>query len=111
MGNNKQGLQLLIEKIGDVKQVDSPTLGVTLKAIEFIETQNDDELWDDLIDYSMKHPKFVSDLLEHIGAYVDPVLFGDCISMTYLGEINRKNSWRNGNSRTKRKACKNYLRL
>lgn len=56
MGNNKQGLLLLIEKIGDVKQ-----------AIEFIETQNDEELWDDLIDYSMKHPKFVSDLLEHIG--------------------------------------------
>jgi len=62
MGNNKQGLQLLIEKIGDVKQ-----------AIEFIEGQNDEELWDDLIDYSMKNPQFVSGLLEHIGAYVDPI--------------------------------------
>eukprot|EP01114_Cavostelium_apophysatum_P004970 TRINITY_DN1546_c0_g1_i1.p1 TRINITY_DN1546_c0_g1~~TRINITY_DN1546_c0_g1_i1.p1 ORF type:complete len:976 (-),score=258.51 TRINITY_DN1546_c0_g1_i1:28-2796(-) len=62
MGNNKQGLLLLIEKIGDVKQ-----------AIDFIETQNDDELWDDLIDYSMKNAHFVSSLLEHIGAYVDPV--------------------------------------
>jgi hypothetical protein len=44
-----------------------------LKAINFIEAQNDDDLWEDLIDYSMKNPVFVSDLLEHIGAYVDPV--------------------------------------
>lgn len=43
------------------------------QAIEFIEPQNDDELWEDLIDYSMKNPRFVSGLLEHIGAYVDPV--------------------------------------
>eukprot|EP01117_Protostelium_nocturnum_P020637 TRINITY_DN938_c0_g2_i1.p1 TRINITY_DN938_c0_g2~~TRINITY_DN938_c0_g2_i1.p1 ORF type:complete len:911 (-),score=318.10 TRINITY_DN938_c0_g2_i1:20-2752(-) len=62
MGNTKAGLKLLIEKIADVK-----------KAIEFIEPQNDEELWDNLIDYSMKNPKFVSGLLEHIGAYVDPI--------------------------------------
>ncbi|PRP85869.1 vacuolar protein sorting-associated protein [Planoprotostelium fungivorum] len=62
MGRVKQALQLLIERIGDVKT-----------AIEFIDTQNDDELWEDLIDYSMKNPKFVSGLLEHIGAYIDPV--------------------------------------
>ncbi|PRP83024.1 RING zinc finger-containing protein [Planoprotostelium fungivorum] len=62
MGKVKQALQLLIENIADVK-----------KAIEFIEPQNDDELWEDLIDYSMKNPRFVSGLLEHIGAYVDPV--------------------------------------
>jgi hypothetical protein len=43
------------------------------QAIDFIETQNDQDLWEDLIDYSMKHPKFVSGLLEHIGAYVDPL--------------------------------------
>jgi len=40
MGNNKQGLKLLIDKIGDVKQ-----------AIDYIESVNDDELWEDLIDY------------------------------------------------------------
>jgi hypothetical protein len=62
MGNTKQGLRLLIEKIGDVKE-----------AIDFIESQNDEDLWEDLIDYSMKNPKFVSGLLEHIGAYVDPI--------------------------------------
>jgi len=62
MGNNKKGLKLLIDHIGDVKQ-----------AIDFIETQNDQDLWEDLIDYSMQRPKFVSDLLEHIGAYVDPL--------------------------------------
>lgn len=62
MGNAKSGLQLLIDKIGDVTE-----------AISFIEEQNDSELWDDLIDYAMTSPKFVSDLLEHIGAYVDPL--------------------------------------
>eukprot|EP01119_Soliformovum_irregulare_P019120 TRINITY_DN5998_c0_g1_i1.p1 TRINITY_DN5998_c0_g1~~TRINITY_DN5998_c0_g1_i1.p1 ORF type:complete len:882 (+),score=254.78 TRINITY_DN5998_c0_g1_i1:60-2705(+) len=62
MGNTKQGLQLLIEKIGDVRE-----------AIEFIESQNDQDLWEDLIDYSMKNPKFVSALLEEIGAHVDPI--------------------------------------
>jgi hypothetical protein len=44
-----------------------------VQAIDFIETQNDEELWEDLIDYSMKNPKFISSLLEHIGAYVDPI--------------------------------------
>jgi len=62
MGSNKQALQLLIEKIADVKE-----------AIDFIEAQKDEELWEDLISYSMKNAKFVSSLLEHIGAYVDPV--------------------------------------
>jgi hypothetical protein len=62
MGNTKQGLQLLIDKMEDVKV-----------AIEFVEEQHDAELWEDLIDMSMKNPKFVSGLLEHIGAYVDPI--------------------------------------
>jgi len=62
MGNTKQALSLVIEKIGDVKE-----------AIKFIETHNDDELWEDLIEYSMKNPKFVSGLLENIGGHVDPI--------------------------------------
>jgi vacuolar protein sorting-associated protein 41 len=62
MGNAKNGLQLLIEKIGEVRE-----------AISFIEEQNDSELWEDLIEYAMTSPKFVSDLLEHIGAYIDPL--------------------------------------
>jgi len=65
MGNAKQGLQLLIEKMGDVKQ-----------AIEFIESQNDQDLWEDLIESSMKNADFISSLLEHIGgasSYVDPI--------------------------------------
>jgi tetratricopeptide (TPR) repeat protein len=57
MGNTRDALDLLIEKIGDVKQ-----------AIEFVQEQRDEELWEDLIAHSMRNPKFVSGLLEHIGA-------------------------------------------
>jgi len=62
MGNNRQALALIIEKIGDVKE-----------AIEFVQTKNDDELWEDLIAHSMTNPTFVSGLLENIGGHVDPI--------------------------------------
>ncbi|ELR10906.1 7fold repeat in clathrin and VPS proteins repeat-containing protein [Acanthamoeba castellanii str. Neff] len=58
MGNTKDALDLIIQKIGDVKQ-----------AIEFVQEQRDEELWGDLITQSMRNPKFVSGLLEHIGAF------------------------------------------
>lgn len=62
MGNTKQALALIIEKIGDVKE-----------AIDFINNHNDKELWEDLINHAMKSPTFVSGLLEHIGGHVDPI--------------------------------------
>jgi hypothetical protein len=62
MGNTKQALALIIEKIGDVKE-----------AIDFINNHNDKELWEDLINHAMKSPSFVSGLLEHIGGHVDPI--------------------------------------
>lgn len=43
------------------------------QAIEFVTEQNDDALWDDLIEHSMQNAQFVSGLLEHIGAHVDPL--------------------------------------
>ena len=45
MGNNKEALSLIIEKLRDVNQ-----------AIEFAKEQNDEELWEDLIEYSMDKP-------------------------------------------------------
>lgn len=74
MGNTKQGLQLLIEKIGDVKAVSQKRILlyfclITLsfiskkKAIEFVESHNDDDLWEDLINHSIHDPQFISKLL------------------------------------------------
>jgi len=62
MGNNKLALALLIEKVGDVKE-----------AIDFVQSKNDDELWEDLIAHSMTNANFVSGLLENIGGHVDPI--------------------------------------
>jgi len=82
MGNNKQALSLLIEKVGDVKEVCwnfnshdlfEGFLTMGLQAIEFVQSQNDDELWESLITHSLNNPAFVSGLLENIGAHVDPI--------------------------------------
>ncbi|KAJ3024132.1 UNVERIFIED_CONTAM: Vacuolar protein sorting-associated protein 41 [Siphonaria sp. JEL0065] len=62
MGNNRKALVLVIERLGDVKQ-----------AIDFAKEQNDDELWDDLIKYSMDKPPFIIGLLENLGSHVDPI--------------------------------------
>lgn len=35
--------------------------------------QNDSELWDDLISYSMDKPVFIRTLLQHVGSHVDPI--------------------------------------
>eukprot|EP01091_Cochliopodium_minus_P012545 TRINITY_DN3820_c0_g1_i1.p1 TRINITY_DN3820_c0_g1~~TRINITY_DN3820_c0_g1_i1.p1 ORF type:complete len:888 (-),score=239.42 TRINITY_DN3820_c0_g1_i1:117-2780(-) len=63
MGNTTFALNLIIEKIRDVK-----------KAIEFAETHHDDKLWEQLIDQSLKNPHFIGGLLENIGTHIDPIL-------------------------------------
>jgi len=62
MGNNKEALNLIISRLGDVK-----------RAIEFAQQQNDPDLWEDLINYSMDKPKFIVGLLENVGSYIDPI--------------------------------------
>jgi len=62
MGNNKQALHLIIDKIKDIKQ-----------AIEFAKQQNDVDLWEDLIANSINNAEFISGLLENIGTHVDPI--------------------------------------
>ncbi|XP_078376476.1 vacuolar protein sorting-associated protein 41 homolog isoform X2 [Oculina patagonica] len=62
MGNNKQALQLIIQDENDVE-----------KAIEFAKEQDDEELWDDLINYSLDKPEFITGLLQNIGTHVDPI--------------------------------------
>ncbi|KAF8638098.1 hypothetical protein AX17_002459 [Amanita inopinata Kibby_2008] len=62
MGNNKQALTLIIERLGDV-----------YRAIEFAKEQNDDDLWEDLLRYSETRPTFIRGLLENVGVEISPI--------------------------------------
>lgn len=55
-GQNKRALYLIIDKLQDVAQ-----------AIAFAKQQDEKDLWDDLISYSMDKPDFVRGLLENVG--------------------------------------------
>ncbi len=61
-GETKRALFLIIDKLGDVSQ-----------AIAFAKSQDDVDLWDDLLNYSMNKPRFIRGLLEEVGTAVDPV--------------------------------------
>ncbi|BFZ54487.1 Vacuolar protein sorting-associated protein 41 [Savitreella phatthalungensis] len=61
-GNNKRALHLIIQKLQDVTQ-----------AINFALAQNDEELWEDLIAYSLDKPAFIRGLLEQATQSIDPV--------------------------------------
>mmetsp|Transcript_7798 Transcript_7798/g.14869 ORF Transcript_7798/g.14869 Transcript_7798/m.14869 type:complete len:939 (+) Transcript_7798:56-2872(+) len=61
MGDLKQALTLIIEKLEDVD-----------KAMALVEEQQDSGLWEELINRSLDRPNFLSDLLRHVGNhYVD----------------------------------------
>ncbi|KAJ6450316.1 hypothetical protein C8R47DRAFT_998937 [Mycena vitilis] len=62
MGNNKDALMLIIEKLGDVH-----------RAIDFAKEQNDDDLWEDLLKYSETRPTFIRGLLENVGPEISPL--------------------------------------
>ncbi|KAI9491298.1 hypothetical protein BDB00DRAFT_767376 [Zychaea mexicana] len=59
MGDNKRALMLIIERLGD--------------AIDFAKEQKDDDLWEDLLTYSMDKPKFIRGLLENVGTDIEPL--------------------------------------
>ncbi|MEQ2196289.1 hypothetical protein XENOCAPTIV_004019, partial [Xenoophorus captivus] len=59
----KRALQMIMEELEDVD-----------KAIEFAKEQDDAELWEDLICYSIDKPPFITGLLNNIGTHVDPIL-------------------------------------
>lgn len=62
MGNSRRALKMIMEELHDVD-----------KAIEFAKEQDDSELWDDLILYSIDKPPFITGLLNNIGTHVDPI--------------------------------------
>ncbi|MCJ1402869.1 Vacuolar protein sorting-associated protein 41 [Xylographa trunciseda] len=61
-GRTRQALSIIIDKIADVSQ-----------AIAFAKEQDDPDLWDDLLDYSMNKPTFIRGLLEEVGTSINPI--------------------------------------
>ncbi|KAL8525316.1 hypothetical protein ACS0TY_014805 [Phlomoides rotata] len=62
MGNAKQALAVIINKMGDIEE-----------AIEFVSMQHDDELWEELIKQCLNKPEMVGVLLEHTVGNLDPL--------------------------------------
>ncbi|KAI6651548.1 hypothetical protein LOD99_5156 [Oopsacas minuta] len=62
MGNNKEALHLITNRLENIH-----------KAIEFCKEADDNDLWEDLIEYSMKKPEFIKALCENIVDHVDRV--------------------------------------
>ncbi|KIW11238.1 hypothetical protein PV08_10538 [Exophiala spinifera] len=61
-GQMKKALYLIIDDLKDAK-----------KAIAFAKEQDDKGLWDDLLEYSMSRPRFISELLAEVGTAIDPI--------------------------------------
>ncbi|TID14298.1 Vacuolar protein sorting-associated protein 41-like protein [Venturia nashicola] len=61
-GETKRALSLIINTLGDVSL-----------AINFAKEQDDKDLWNDLLDYSMDKPRFIKGLLEEVGTTLDPI--------------------------------------
>ena len=55
-------MYLIIEKLSDVSF-----------AISFAKEQDDPDLWNDLLDYSMDKPQFIRGLLAEVGTAIDPI--------------------------------------
>ncbi|KAM9957832.1 hypothetical protein ACTFIW_012804 [Dictyostelium discoideum] len=62
IGNAKEALNLILDKLHKIKD-----------AVEFVEQQKDEELWEYLINKSMNNSLYISELLENIGSNVDPI--------------------------------------
>ena len=84
MGNTKEALDLMINQLKDVKkaigfvQVISKTCSASFWRADFPfvhQAQDDNSLWDHLIDWSLKDADVISELLENIGgSVVDPAM-------------------------------------
>ncbi|POS87620.1 hypothetical protein EPUL_001615 [Erysiphe pulchra] len=61
-GQTKRALYLIIDRLTDVSQ-----------AISFAKEQNDSDLWEDLLNYSMDKPVFIRGLLEEVGTAINPI--------------------------------------
>ncbi|KAK4763529.1 hypothetical protein SAY87_012967 [Trapa incisa] len=62
MGNSKQALAVIINNLGDIEE-----------AVEFVTSQHDDDLWEELIKQCLNKPEMVGMLLEHTVGNLDPL--------------------------------------
>ena len=62
MGQTKRSLNLILSELKDVS-----------RAISFAKSQDDPDLWEDLLDYSMDKPSFIHGLLMEVGTSIDPI--------------------------------------
>ncbi|OKL60324.1 hypothetical protein UA08_04059 [Talaromyces atroroseus] len=61
-GQTKRALNLILSDLNDVSQ-----------AISFAKSQEDSDLWEDLLNYSMDKPDFIHALLTEAGTSIDPI--------------------------------------
>ncbi|KAK2733057.1 Vacuolar protein sorting-associated protein 41 [Myotisia sp. PD_48] len=61
-GQTKRALQLILSDLQDIS-----------RAISFAKTQNDSDLWDDLLSYSMDKPEYIRALLTEASTAIDPI--------------------------------------
>ncbi|XP_020596717.1 vacuolar protein sorting-associated protein 41 homolog [Phalaenopsis equestris] len=62
MGNAKKALAVIIDKLENIEE-----------AVEFVSTQQDDELWQELIRQCLRKPEMVGMLLDHTVGNLDPL--------------------------------------
>ncbi|CAM6008740.1 unnamed protein product [Sphagnum balticum] len=62
MGNSREALALIVNKLQDMQQ-----------AVSFVQSQADEELWEELINQSMHNPEMVGSLLENTVGHIDPL--------------------------------------
>ncbi|KAL0041397.1 hypothetical protein WJX79_002126 [Trebouxia sp. C0005] len=62
MGNASDALHLIIQRLADIPQ-----------AIEFVQMQRDDQLWELLISLALESPALTGELMDNIGGYVNPL--------------------------------------
>lgn len=62
MGNAREALQLIIDQLGDIPQ-----------AIDFVQMQGDDELWELLITLALGSAESTGELMDHVGGYINPL--------------------------------------
>ncbi|XP_046741988.1 vacuolar protein sorting-associated protein 41 homolog isoform X3 [Diprion similis] len=63
IGNTSEALALMTQELNDMEG-----------AIEFCQVHDDDELWNNLVNYSLDKPEAITFLLQRIGTYMDPRL-------------------------------------
>ncbi|PSC74814.1 vacuolar sorting-associated 41-like protein [Micractinium conductrix] len=62
MGSAERALRLIVEDLRDVVQ-----------AVEFVQLQRDDDLWEQLVALTLGDAQLTGELLDHAGGYIDPL--------------------------------------